>query len=164
MAEALLRHHLEATGLVGEVGSAGLLEAGYPAAPEVVELLAERQLDVSAHVSRRLSRALIEESDLVLAMARDHLREAVLLSPDAFGRTFTLKEMVRRAEPTTRDGGRSGWLAQLGAGRQRRSLLGHSGDDDIADPIGGPISEFRRTLEEIDGLCGRLVAVLAQVG
>ena len=163
MAEALLRHHLARAGVAAEVSSAGLMEPGHAAAPEVVELLSERDLDASAHVSRRLSQPLIEGSDLVLAMARDHLREAVLLAPRAFGRVFTLKELVRRGEAAPPRGGmgRGEWLALVGAGRQPRQLLGSAGDDDIADPIGGPLSEFRLTLAELDDLSSRLAALLA---
>ena len=166
MAEALLRAHLEKAGVAADVSSAGLLEPGHRAAPEVVELLSERGIDASGHLSRRLSGRLIEESDLVLAMARDHLREAVLVAPAAFGRVFTLKELVRRGEatPASPGLGREGWLALMGAGRQPRQLLGRDGGDDIADPIGGPMSEFRTTLAELDDLSSRLAALLAGVG
>ena len=163
MAEALIRQHLSEAGVAAEVSSAGLLEPGHGAAPEVVELLSERDLDASGHLSRRLSRALIEDADLVLAMARDHLREAVLLVPRAFGRVFTLKELVRRGEaaPPRPGMGREEWLTLVGAGRQPRKLLGSDGDDDIADPIGGPLSEFRMTLAELDDLSARLAALIA---
>ena len=164
MAEALMRRHLEERGQGATVSSAGLLEDGHPAAPEVASLLADRGMDVSGHRSRRLSLPLIEDSDLVLAMAREHLREAVLLAPTAFGRIFTLKEIVRRGQAAGAldpDAGREEWLGRLGAGRQRRELMGNSPQDDVEDPIGGPMSAFRSTLEELDDLTGRLAALLA---
>lgn len=166
MAEALLRHHLDSAGVPAEVSSAGILEDGHRAAPEVLELLAERDIDLSSHRSRRLSRSLIEESDLVLTMARDHLREAVLLAPSAFGRTFTFKELVRRGEASPPSAGseRESWLALVGAGRQPRRLLGSAGEDDIADPIGGPMAEFRHTLAELDDLSARLAKLLGALG
>jgi len=164
LAEALLRRHLEERGQGAAVSSAGLLEDGHPAAAEVASLLSDRRIDVSGHRSRRLSRPLIDGSELVLAMAREHLREAVLLAPAAFGRIFTLKEIVRRGEAVgALDPGadREEWLSRLGAGRQRRELMGNSPEDDVEDPIGGPMSAFRSTLEELDDLTGRLAALLA---
>jgi protein-tyrosine phosphatase len=166
MAEALIRQHLSEVGVAAEVSSAGLLQPGHGAAPEVVEILSERGLDVVSHRSRRLSRGLIEDADLVLAMARDHLREAVLLAPKAFGRVFTFKELVRRGEAAPPPAGmeREEWLGLVGAGRQPRNLLGSAGDDDIADPIGGPLSDFRLTLAELDDLSSRLATLLSDLG
>ncbi|MHB1446553.1 MAG: arsenate reductase/protein-tyrosine-phosphatase family protein [Acidimicrobiales bacterium] len=164
MAEALLRRHLQERGQDASVSSAGLLEDGYPAAPEVASLLADRGIDVSGHRSRRLSPDLIEASDLVLAMAREHLREAVLMVPSAFGRIFTLKEIARRGEsvgPLASGADREVWLSRLAAGRQRRDLMGHSPEDDVEDPIGGPMSAFRTTLAELDDLTGRVAGLLA---
>lgn len=176
MAEALLRHHLEKRGRDAVVSSAGLLEDGHPAAPEVVALLSARGIDLSGHRSRRLVAPLIEGSDLVLAMAREHLREAVLLVPSAFGRIFTLKEIVRRGEavgpvgsdgpdgPDGPAGPRTEWLDRLAQGRRRRELMGNSPQDDVEDPIGGPMSAFRSTLDELDDLAGRLAGLLAPSG
>ena len=171
MAEALLRRHLSSAAVVAEVSSAGLLEEDHPAAPEVVELLLEQGIDYTAHRSRRLTSALIQDSDLVLAMAREHLREAVLLVPNAFGSIFTLRELVRRGEaqpPSSSSSSLAGgavervaWLGALGAERQPRQLLGSSREDDIADPMGGALSEFRRTLAELDDLSSRLAQLLA---
>ena len=162
MVEALLRDHMRERGASAAVSSAGLLEDGHSAAPEVVSLLSERGIDLSPHRSRRLTRDLIEDSDLVLAMARDHLREAVLLAPAAFGRIFTLKELVRRGEAVGPAGaGLGSWLGVVAGGRQRRDLMGQSPEDDVDDPIGGPLSAFRKTLEELDDLCRRLAHLLA---
>src|SRR6266581_4207804 len=43
-----------------------------PPTPEAVEALWERGIDISDHTARRLNRGLIEEADLILAMAADH--------------------------------------------------------------------------------------------
>src|SRR4051794_7487323 len=94
MAEALLRARLDTRGAAGvRVHSAGLLKGGMPATSNAREVVA----GLDAHVSRQLTGAMIDDADLVIAMTRDHLREAVVLRPDAFRRTFTLKELVRRA-------------------------------------------------------------------
>ncbi len=162
MAEAFLRHRLEELAVPAHVHSAGLLDDGRPAAAEGVRLLGRMGLDTSAHRSRRMTAAMLEGADLVLCMAREHVREAVLLSPEAWPRSFTLKEIVRRAEragPRAADQPFDEWLAKLHAGRTRADLLGSSDDDDVADPIGGGHSVYQGTADEIRDLVDRLVAL-----
>ncbi len=160
MAEAFLRHRLEDIGVQARVHSAGLLDTGRRAPDEGVAVLGDMGLDTSAHRSRRMTAQMVQEADLVLCMAREHLREAVLLVPEAWPRAFTLKELVRRGEQAgPRSGGQSfdEWLAKLHAGRTRAALLGSSSEDDVADPIGGSWSVYKRTATEISELVDRLV-------
>jgi protein-tyrosine phosphatase len=163
MAEAFLARKLEEADLPAVVASCGLLAPGYPVAPEVAQAMAARGLDVGGHVSQQLSAELVAGADLVLAMAREHLREVVVLSPDALGRTFTLKELVRRASvvgPRRGDTSLARWLAEVGEGRRPQDLLGSSPEDDVADPIGGPYREFLATADELEALTARLVDLL----
>lgn len=160
MAEAFLRRRLEDIGVEARVHSAGLLESGRRATAEGVGVLGDMGLDTSEHRSRRITAQMVEEADLVLCMAREHLREAALLSPDAWSRSFTLKELVRRAEqagPRAGDQPFEEWLAKLHAGRSRADLLGASPNDDVADPIGGNRDVYRNTATEIRELVDRLV-------
>src|SRR5436305_6228267 len=96
MAEAFLRNRLEERSVDVDVGSAGLRLVGEPASANGVDVLAERGLDLSAHRSRIVDRELLEDTDLALAMAREHLREAVLARPEIWPQAFILKELVRR--------------------------------------------------------------------
>jgi len=158
MAEVFLARRLEGYGVAAHVHSAGLLDDGRPA--QGVEVLAAMGFDTAAHRSRRMTAAMLEGADLVLCMAREHLREAVLLSPTAWPKSFTLKEIVRRGEQVgPRAGGQplDEWLAKLHAGRTRVGLLGSSEEDDIADPIGGSRSVYKTTASEIQTLSDRLV-------
>ena len=160
MAEAFLRHRLEQIGVEARVHSAGLLDDGRRAPAEGVGALSALGLDTSAHRSRRMTPAMVEGADLVLCMAREHLREAVLMSPDAWSKSFTLKEIVRRGEqagPRAPDQPFDEWLAKLHAGRNRAELLGWSTADDVADPIGGSRDVYRETAKEIQELVDRLV-------
>ena len=119
-------------------------------------------LDTSPHRSHQLVLENLAESDLILAMAREHLRSIVVAEPSVFPRTFTLKELVRRG---TRVGPRrsgeelAGWLARAGAGRERTDLLGASRDDDVADPIGGPQSGYDAMAALLAELVERLVGL-----
>jgi protein-tyrosine-phosphatase len=159
MAEAMLRRKLADMGIDGHVHSAGLRFDGEPASANGVDVLAERGLDISEHRSRMVTRELIEHADLVIAMAREHVREAVLLCPDAWPRVFTLKELARRgSEVGTRfDEPLSSWLNRLHASRTRAELLGDSPADDVADPIGTPRAAYERTATEIDQLLDHVI-------
>ena len=159
MAEALLRARLEAAGVDARVHSAGLMAGGAPATDHGVAVMAARHLDTSGHRSRRQSADMVAEADLVLGLAREHTREAVLAVPEAWPRAFTLKELVRRAEAlrSRRPGEPLGaWLDALHAGRTYDDLLGDAPADDVADPVGLGRRAYERTVEELDDLVGRL--------
>jgi len=158
MAAALLARRLHEVGVASDVSSAGLLEGGRPAWPEARAAMLERGIDLSAHQSRRIEPQLVAGADLVLGMTREHLREAVALHPVAYERSFTLKDLVRRAGVEPRGPQPlDAWLAHLAAEREIEDLLGASPIDDIEDPIGGPLAAVRATAAELDGLVGRLV-------
>jgi len=158
MAAALIARRLHEVGVASDVRSAGLLEGGRPAWPEASAAMAERGIDLSAHRSRRIEPQLVASADLVVGMTREHLREAVALDPIAYGRSFTLKELVRRAGVQPRGPqALDPWLAHLAAEREIEDLLGASPIDDVEDPIGGPLSAVRATAAELDGLVRRLV-------
>jgi protein-tyrosine phosphatase len=161
-AEALLRHRTEALGVDVRVTSAGLLDDGNRAATHSVDLMAEQGLDLSGHRSRRLTADAIRSSDLILGMAREHVREAVVMVPGAFPKSFTLKELVRRGESLGPRGDEdlASYLARAHAGRTSRDLLGNSATDDVADPIGLPRGAYEHMVGELQHLLDRLVRLL----
>ena len=163
MAEALLRSRLDGVGQAVRVHSAGLLEDGRPVTDDGRRVMADRGLDTSDHRSRRMTPELLTGSDLVLGMTREHVREAVLLAPTIWPRTFTLKELVRRARvvgPRPAGAALEDWLAVVGEGRERADLLGDSPDDDVADPVGRGVAAYRRTADELDALIAELAGLL----
>jgi len=145
------------------VASAGLLPGGYASPPEVITAMAELGFDLSGHCSAQISPELVAAADLILCMGRRHAREVVILDHRAWGRTFTLKELVRRGDHR---GGRApgetlaAWLHRLHQGRERTDLVGRSAEDDVADPIGGPPDAFRSTARELGALVERVAALL----
>jgi len=160
MAAALLEARLREARIDAAVASAGLYEGGRPAWPEAVAVLRKRGLDLSTHLSARLDADVARAADLVLGMTREHVREVVALAPDAYPRTFTYKELVRRGEAMPRLGAPLlDWLADLSAQREPRDLLGAAAADDVEDPIGGTRRRFRATADELDDLAARLLAV-----
>lgn len=164
MAEVLLRRHLETAGIEATVSSAGLYPGGSPATAHGVAAMADRGLDLSSHESRQLDASLIDGADLIIGMAREHVREVAVVDAGALVRTFTLKELVRAAVAAgpRRDGEDLGaWLERIGVGRQRASLLGTGHDPamDIEDPVGRGRADYETTAEEIDDLLRRAVAL-----
>lgn len=160
MAEALLRHRLGEAGVQVRAHSAGLFMPGLPAHAHSAEAMAALGYDLVAHRSRRLTADMVRQADLVLGLAREHVREAVVLAPDAWPRCYTLKELVRRAaEAGPRGPGQTfdEWVMGLHGGRRREDLLGASADDDVADPYGRGLGTAERTAAELDGLVRRLV-------
>ncbi len=137
------------------VSSAGLLPGGRPRPPEITELLASVDVDTTGRTSRQLQVGDVEASDLVLTMEREQLRTVALMTPTAWSKTFTLKEIARRgAESGSRKAGESieTWTARLHHDRVPSALLGYSDADDVADPYGGDMEEYTATMLEIDGL------------
>ncbi len=167
MAAALLAHRLATTGAAASVRSAGMLTDGEPAAPGAVAALAGRGLDVSAHSSCRTDADGLLRADLVLAMAREHLRYAVVTAPQVWPRAFTLKELIRRGELAGRRHAGlplTDWLALLHEGRDRAALLGDCPADDVADPTGGPPGGYTATALQLDLLLEQFVALAWAAG
>ncbi len=163
MAEGILAARMKALGLSGQVHSAGLLRAGQPASASSVDLLAQRGIDASGHRSTTMTARLLDESDLVVGMAREHVREAVVTAPGCWPYAFTLKELVRRATdigPRCAGQSVSDWLAALHAGRRTADLMGSSTADDVADPIGQHRSVYVAMVDEVEGLVDSLCRLL----
>jgi protein-tyrosine phosphatase len=163
MGEALLQRRLDERGVDAAVTSAGLLPGGSPATELAIETMAGGGLDISAHLSRQVTPYLIDEADLVVAMARQHLIEVTLMAPDAWPRMFQAVDLVRRAEgvgPRPEDQSFADWLAAIGEGRTRSGILGASLSDDVADPVGQSAAVYNRTKELLDDLMTRLAAVV----
>jgi protein-tyrosine phosphatase len=167
IAEGLLRAAVrsrlgDAAPVVSSAGTAGWDGSG--AMPESVEAAAERGVDISGHVARRLDEDLVASADLVLAMAEEHRSSMKRTAPEAAGRTFTLKELVRLLEelpihPSDRPANpEEALVARVSdADALRRSGFdGNPYDEDIVDPLGLPLESYRAIAWELDEWCGRL--------
>ncbi len=100
---------------------------GFPATKYAVEAARIWDCDISSHKSRQLSRKLIDESDLVFAMAPEHLAEVRRLAPTAKERSYLLKSFPS-ASP---DG------------------------DGVEDPIGQPLDKYNEVFLEISEYLGK---------
>jgi len=160
MAEALLRERLRERGVDASVSSAGLSFDDRPATDDAIATANGYGLDLREHRSRLLAPELVERADLVLAMERLHAREAIVLADGALAKTFTLKELVRRAraEGHREDGESLGdWLARVSTGRKAMDLMGESPGDDVADPYLSSSKVYAACIAELDVLVRELV-------
>jgi protein-tyrosine phosphatase len=162
MAQGPLTARLAERGVLGLVSSAGLLGHGQPPPAEVVSVMAGRGIDVSGHRSRAVAAEDLAAADLIVGLAREHVRHAAVLLPGCWPRAFTLRELVRRgaqAGPRAPGAPLGDWLAMAAAGRSRRDLLGSSDDDDVPDPYGGPLAGYLATARLLDELTRDLAAL-----
>jgi protein-tyrosine-phosphatase len=122
LAEALARRVLVERALAGvEVGSAGTSAwDGAPASDGALLIGMERGLDLSQHRAQMLTRELVRDSDLILAMGPHHLERIEALGGS--GRAFLLTDYASR-------------------GASSRP---------VNDPIGGELELYRVTADELD--------------
>lgn len=166
IAESIFRHSLASTPwLAWEVDSAGTraLE-DRPIHPLAHDVLIAAGVPVGELRSCSLSKELIGRADVVLTAERSHRSEVVALLPDALHRTFTLRQFARlllAGVPTEPDPpcGRS--VAELVDLAQRARSRSEPGDDDIADPIGGPRRDFELTMARIGAAVASIIDVAA---
>jgi protein-tyrosine-phosphatase len=166
MLRALLAERFE--GSAPAVASAGMAGwEGSGADPGSVAAAAELGIDISAHRARQVDVDEVRGATVVLAMAGEHRDELSRLLPEAAGRTFTLKELVRLLESLPKDapdGDPGDVLARRvdDAAALRRDRGGPTArrDDDVTDPLGRRMGIFRAVASDLREWCGRLVVGL----
>ena len=160
MAEGFLRAALQGRlgGGAPRIASAGIAGfEGSAATSEAIEAAAERGVDISGHVARRLTPSMADEADLVLCMASEH-RDAIRYEQATAGsKTFTLKELTRLLEAAP-DNGDVG--ARIASAAARRSDADPAPDADVADPLGMPMETYRELARELEDWTRRLVLAL----
>lgn len=152
----------DADGIEWTVASAGTGQYSASLDPSTVAAADGAGIDIRGHRSRVLDRDILtrDGADLVLTMTRGHLPAVVALDPGAWTRTFTLKELARRADteaPPAPDEGFAGWLARMAAGRQARLMMNADPLDDVADPYGMPKRHHVDMVAEVSHEIDRLI-------
>ncbi len=171
LAEGIVRRALQArlgeeAPLVSSAGVAGW--EGSQATAESVAAAREVGIDISGHIARLMTPAMISGADLIVAMAEEHRQAAVRAVPSAAPRTFALKELVALLEiDTPVHPARRGQAADRLAERLARASHLRDGDAvrdaedrDVADPLGRPMATYRDLAGELGALTDRLVVGL----
>lgn len=160
MAEVLLRERADSYNVGLAVVSAGMIGTGGRADPAAIRVMDRQGLDLDGHRSVAVGGLDLNSLDLVLTMERDHLREIVVGQPHLWGRTFTIKEYVRRAgaaAPRLIEQPWSAWLDRVGGGRSRTELLGADDVDDVEYPAPPTLRAVGITARELAALSDDVV-------
>ncbi len=166
VAASMFARALAERGRLARVGSAGLAYPGRPVPRTGLAVAREFGLDLSGHRSTRLRAGMLDEADLVVAMAREHAREVLLRVPERWPRTFTLLQLTRWLETheAPADGSLGAWLDEAAAGRPRSTVLGRSAEDDVVDPVTRPAAVWREVLgllsTQVDAVADALAPLL----
>lgn len=162
--ERLLATHL---GPGVQVRSAGVRAVvGAPVPAPMTSLLAGDGVDAGGFAARQLTPAMLQESNLVLALTRDHRSRIVDLYPGAVRRTFTLRELARLVDgidPATLEGADvaqrlTNLLPLAAAQRGQRGSV--PDDDDVVDPYGHGDDVYARSYAELTTAVNAITAVL----
>jgi protein-tyrosine-phosphatase len=136
-----------------------LIASGEETSDGLVDMLREWGADLAGHRSRLITTEAVERADVVLTMEHYQVAEVVLIAPDAWDRTFTFREIVRRGQRVGRRASNEdleGWFRRLAAGRTRMELVG-AWHLDVADPAGQGSLAIERTADELQGLVDGLL-------
>ena len=155
-----MRHRLDALEVDIDVQSAGFTTTGRAANRKVVRALERLDIPLVDHQSRLATPEMIDKALIVIGMTRKHVRDVVKLRSAAVEKTFTLKELVTRAEEKGGlgdDESAPDWIKRIHDGREPEEHLGAGSDTDIEDPIGRSTRFFQNTVTEIDDQIKKLI-------
>jgi protein-tyrosine-phosphatase len=92
-----MRGRVRERGLADQVQviSAGVwAEDGHAASQNAVTVLGQRDIDLSGHLSQRVTMDLLKQADIVLVMEEAHRRSIFYLAPQYLAKVFLLAEMA----------------------------------------------------------------------
>ena len=99
MAKGLLKKAL--AGREVQVASAGVSAIpGFRPTGETIEVMAKEGVDVSGHLSQRLTSEMVRQADLVLVMEQWHKEQILKIAPFAKSKVFLLKEYANSSHQT----------------------------------------------------------------
>ena len=103
-----------------------------------------------------------QRADVTLTMEHYQVAEVVLIVPDAWDRTFALREIVQRGKRVGQRGPNeelADWVRRLSAGRTRMEVVGalHL---DVADPAGQGSPRIEQTADEVQELVDDLAELV----
>jgi RpiB/LacA/LacB family sugar-phosphate isomerase len=147
-----------------DVQSAGFRTEGRPADRRAQDHVGRYGGTLQNHRTRIVDRDLLADSELIVALAGQHVREVAAFDRTLLARTFTLKDLVRRAAAMPLAPGEAmvEWFERMAATRTRADLLKEGATLDVIDPAGSSKRVFERVAAEVDELVDRLVPALAE--
>ena len=166
MAEGFLKAKFKKFKLDYSVSSAGLITQGRTPPSEAIEAMSRYGIDITKHVSRLVESIDLDNFDLILGMAKEHVREVAIINKDKLNCSFTIKEFVKRAYtvgPKRESEPIEDWLKLVGHGRSTSDLLGADLRLDVVDPFDKGGDAFHDVATELDSLTTEVVNFLRDV-
>lgn len=112
-----------------KVLSAGIWAArGQKASKNAIEALKEKNIDLSNHNSKPLTKEMIEKADIILTMTNSHKMQILRAVPSAKEKLYTLKE------------------------------FSHGDSGDISDPYGQNIEVYKACADEIEAALKEIIS------
>jgi protein-tyrosine phosphatase len=164
MGAVLLQHRLDERGVGARVQSAGTMPWSAGVTADAAAVMREYGLVVDGHGRRPMTPELVEATDLVIGMTRNHVAYTVRRFPDLEDRTFVVGELVRlgrAAGPRWSDEPLAAWARRVARMRPTDGAHGRS-TDEVDDPAGEPIEFYRRTAALLDRSLTEIVELIAQ--
>lgn len=130
---------------------------GEPMAPESTALLEAAGISTDPRFrARQLTASMVEGSDVIIAMTREHRSRILELAPAALRRTLTLREfagLLAAAPRLSMSDTTAPWAAAARHAIAQRSAdptLVNTARADLADPYGRGTEAFARMADEVD--------------
>lgn len=132
MAEAIFRNLIKD---VKEYENVRILSAGtwatkgQKASGNAIEALKDKNIDLSSHISKPLTKEMVEAADLILTMTEKHKMQILNVLPGSSEKVYTLKELAH----------------------------GKANDINISDPYGQNIEVYKGCAEEIEAALKKII-------
>lgn len=115
---------------------------GAPVAKYIDDELSARGIDYSDHVAQQVNNQLVEESELILVMEKEHLDWMVHEWPQHRSKIHLMKQMARLRKSAGRRADPISYMKQLDSAPLK--------EDNIADPYGKERTSSREAVLEIE--------------
>lgn len=142
--------------VVGSAGTHGFVD--HPMDSHMAAELERRGADPTGFRSRRLTRSLLDDADVVLTATAEHRAFVLQEQPVAIRRTFSLGQLAAALDEVPPD---VAGTALLAAARKARATA--VADDDVADPYGRGPEAAARAAEHLDALLDRVLPRLGHL-
>jgi len=143
-------------GAMLQPGSLGIVTAGthvvegQPMSRRTRDALESVGFRSQGHRSHQLTEGDVEDADLILAMAGEHVAYIRRLHPDAASKTASIKRLCRDLPPGPPS------LSERLAAMDLASVPIEAWED-VEDPAGGEVAEYVSCAQELSGLCAELL-------
>lgn len=123
MAVGLVKHALSKNSKDVNLFSAGIIASnGLPASPNAIKVMAEMDIDISAHQTKQLTDELVRRANMIFVMTQWHKLEIIGLLDRPGKEIYLVKEFYSKVSEN---------------------------DVDLGDPIGKPAEIYRRCRDEL---------------